>query len=93
MTLNYRAKEVNADIVCYGHSHVLGVEMVGRTLFLNPGSIRLPRERLEKTYLIVELLDEKIKVSVFELKGKKLTDFQLLSSLGRKESAVKLQLP
>jgi putative phosphoesterase len=74
MTLNYRAKELKADIVCFGHSHVLGAEMINGTLFLNPGSIRLPRERFEKTYLILELLEEKIKVSVFELNGKELTD-------------------
>jgi putative phosphoesterase len=74
MTLNYRAKEVNADIVCFGHSHVLGAEMIDGTLFLNPGSIRLPRERSEKTYMILELLEEKIKVFVFELKGKELTE-------------------
>lgn len=74
MTLNYRAKEIKADIVCFGHSHVSGAEMVGGTLFLNPGSIRLPRGRLEKTYMVVELLEEKIKVSVFELNGKELAE-------------------
>jgi uncharacterized protein len=73
MNLNYRAKEVGADIVCFGHSHVLGAEMINGTLFLNPGSIRLPRERSEKTYMIVDILDEKINMSVFELSGKEIT--------------------
>ncbi|WML45581.1 metallophosphoesterase [Neobacillus sp. PS3-40] len=74
MTLNYRAKEVKADIVCFGHSHVVGAEMIEGTLFLNPGSLRLPRERLEKTYMILDLQDEKMKLSIFEMKGKELVD-------------------
>ena len=41
MNLKYKAEEVNADIVCFGHSHVLGAEVIDGRLFLNPGSIRL----------------------------------------------------
>lgn len=57
--LFYRAKEHQADIVCFGHSHVLGAEMVEDVLFINPGSIRLPRGRKERTYVILELEKEK----------------------------------
>jgi uncharacterized protein len=74
MNLKYKAAEVGADIACFGHSHVLGAEVIGDTLFLNPGSIRLPRERLEKTYVILELLDETIKMSVFDISGQELKD-------------------
>jgi putative phosphoesterase len=74
MNLKYKAEEVNADIVCFGHSHVLGAEMAGGKLFLNPGSIRMPRERLEKTYIILELLDDIIKLKVFDLSGKEITE-------------------
>lgn len=73
MSLNYRAKELGADIVCFGHSHVLGAELVDGILFLNPGSIRLPRERFEKTYMIIELQDDLAKLSVYELNGKKMS--------------------
>lgn len=76
MSLKYKAEEVKADIVCFGHSHILGAEVVGGKLFLNPGSIRLPRERLEKTYMILELNDEKIKLSVFELNGHELKNLE-----------------
>ena len=76
MKLKYKAQEVNADIVCFGHSHVLGAEVIDGTLYLNPGSIRLPRERLEKTYVILELLVDKIKLLVFEVNGRELTDLQ-----------------
>lgn len=74
MTLKYKAEEVGANIACFGHSHVLGAEVIGSTLFLNPGSIRMPRERLEKTYVILDLLDDKIKMSVYDLSGQELTD-------------------
>lgn len=73
MALNYRANEVNADIICFGHSHVLGAEIIDDRLFLNPGSIRLPRERMEKTYMILDLNEENIKLSVFDSNGNKLT--------------------
>ncbi|XJZ26402.1 metallophosphoesterase [Bacillota bacterium Lsc_1132] len=72
MSLKYRAKELQADLVCFGHSHVLGAELVDGVLFLNPGSIRLPRERFEKTYMIVELLEETVKLFVYELSGKEI---------------------
>lgn len=74
MSLHYRAKELKADIVCFGHSHILGAEEAGGTLFLNPGSIRLPRRRIEKTYMILELLDRKIILSVFDIDGKEIKD-------------------
>ncbi|ETI67854.1 metallophosphoesterase family protein [Neobacillus vireti] len=74
MNLNYKAKEVKADIVCFGHSHVLGAEVIDGILFLNPGSIRLPRGRLEKTYVILDLLEEKIILSVFEANGREISE-------------------
>ena len=74
MNLKYKAQEVNADIVCFGHSHVLGAEVIEGTLFLNPGSIRLPRERLEKTYVILDLQDDIIKMLVFEVNGRQIPE-------------------
>ena len=74
MNLQYKAAEVGADIACFGHSHVLGAEVIGETLFLNPGSIRMPRERFEKTYVILELVDDKINISVYDISGRELKD-------------------
>ncbi|MEO2074656.1 MAG: metallophosphoesterase [Bacillus sp. (in: firmicutes)] len=74
MNLKYKAEEMGANIVCFGHSHVLGAEVIGGTLFLNPGSIRLPRERLEKTYVILDLNDEMVKMFVYDVDGKELKD-------------------
>ena len=74
MNLSYKAAEAGANIVCFGHSHVLGAEVIGGTLFLNPGSIRLPRGRIEKTYVILELVEEKIKMSVYDISGRELKE-------------------
>ncbi|MCM3116717.1 metallophosphoesterase [Neobacillus sp. MER 74] len=74
MNLKYKAQEVNANIACFGHSHVLGAEVIDGILYLNPGSIRLPRERFEKTYIILDLENEKIKMSVFEVSGQEVTE-------------------
>lgn len=54
LNLLYRGKEIGADIVLFGHSHVLGAEQIEDTLFVNPGSLLLPRGRKEKSFAIIE---------------------------------------
>lgn len=72
MRIYYQARELNADIVCFGHSHILGAEKIGDILFVNPGSILLPRQRREKTYIIIELQGEKLLTNVYDLSGKQI---------------------
>ncbi|MFB5088230.1 metallophosphoesterase [Psychrobacillus sp. PGGUH221] len=54
MPLSYRAQELNASIVCFGHSHLIGAEINNGILFVNPGSLHMPRGRKEKSYAIVK---------------------------------------
>ncbi|SDM77774.1 hypothetical protein SAMN05518871_102217 [Psychrobacillus sp. OK028] len=54
MPLFYKAQEVQASVVCFGHSHLLGAEMQGGILFINPGSLEQPRGRKEKSYAIAD---------------------------------------
>ncbi|WP_277584426.1 metallophosphoesterase family protein [Psychrobacillus antarcticus] len=54
MSLFYRAQEVQASVVCFGHSHLLGAEMQEGILFINPGSLQQPRGRKEKSYAVAE---------------------------------------
>jgi len=54
MSLNYRAQELKAQLVLFGHSHVLGAELINGVLFVNPGSLKVPRGRKEKSYAIIE---------------------------------------
>ncbi|MET1014994.1 MAG: metallophosphoesterase [Paenisporosarcina sp.] len=65
MSLNYRAQELNSQIVLFGHSHLLGAEMINGVLFLNPGSLKAPRGRKEKSYAILEKLDSLWQVTFF----------------------------
>lgn len=54
MNLFYIAKEKDADIVLFGHSHLYGAEMKDGILFVNPGSTMLPRGGEQPTYAVVE---------------------------------------
>ncbi|MCL1701160.1 metallophosphoesterase [Lysinibacillus sp. Bpr_S20] len=65
LSLSYRAKEVDAQIACFGHSHILGAEMIDDVLFLNPGSLLKPRGRIEKSFALVETKDTYFEVKFF----------------------------
>lgn len=54
LNLSYRAQEIEADIVLFGHSHELGAELVNGILLVNPGSLLLPRGRREKSFAMIE---------------------------------------
>ncbi|KKB35120.1 metallophosphoesterase [Bacillus thermotolerans] len=62
MNLSYKAEEYGADFVFFGHSHIPGAEKIGETIFLNPGSIAVPRGSDKKTYALIE--DNKREVSI-----------------------------
>lgn len=74
MPLSYRAAEVKASVVCFGHSHLLGAELNNNVLYVNPGSLHLPRGRKEKSYAIVERLEKEWHVSFFS------SEYELLES-------------
>lgn len=69
MNLHYRAKEVGAQIVCFGHSHIAGAELIDSILYINPGSVRLPKMRTEKTYASIELVGADAHVTFYDLEG------------------------
>lgn len=74
--LSLKALEEKADLVFFGHTHMLGCEKVGHTLFLNPGSISQPRGNiLEKSYCIVESTKDAWKVQYYR------ADFTILPEL------------
>ncbi|OCA91289.1 YfcE family phosphodiesterase [Bacillus sp. FJAT-27225] len=76
MNILYKAREAGADIVCFGHSHLLGAEMSGGILFVNPGSIRLPRGISEKTYVILGIDGDKVEVTVYDLEKGELPELK-----------------
>ncbi|WP_163653618.1 metallophosphoesterase [Listeria sp. PSOL-1] len=75
MNLRYRARELNADFVFFGHSHELGADMMDDTLILNPGSISLPRGRVRiKTYALVESAENGVCVRFMDNNDQELTE-------------------
>lgn len=85
MNLRYRARELNADFVFFGHSHELGAELLDDTIILNPGSIALPRGRVrEKTYALIESTKEGILVRFMTSEDKELTELTQLFPLYKK---------
>lgn len=78
ITLSYRASEDNAQIVCYGHTHMARAEKIENQIFINPGSIHSPRDRKEKTYAILEFENpENIRVDFYTLDGKIIKELTL----------------
>jgi uncharacterized protein len=81
MNLYYRAQEIGAKVVCFGHSHIAGAENINGILFINPGSIYLPRMRKEKTYVILEIDEEKATVYFYDIHGNEIPSLSQTFSL------------
>lgn len=61
--LYYKAKELEVDVVLFGHTHNSFNENIEGILFFNPGSPSNPRGSFDKTYGIIEidgLIDSRI---------------------------------
>lgn len=70
LNLAYKAEEVKADIICYGHTHIAHAEKAANQLFINPGSIHFPRGYNEKTYAIIEWESlDKVNINFYNLDG------------------------
>jgi hypothetical protein len=55
LRLDYRAREVRAELVIFGHTHVPQNEEVNGIRYLNPGSIAWPRIPEQFTYALMRL--------------------------------------
>lgn len=58
LPLSYRAKEEEAQIICYGHTHIPHAEKINNQLFINPGSIRVSKGQLTESYVILDIEDQ-----------------------------------
>lgn len=76
LTVFYRAEELGADIVCFGHSHIAGSEMLRGKLLINPGSIRLPRVRNVKSYAVLTLVNDEAIVAFYDERGQKISSLE-----------------
>ena len=62
--LEVQAKEVKADVVCFGHTHVPEQSEKDGTLFINPGSLSRPRQDGHRPSFAVLEIDGKEKCHV-----------------------------
>lgn len=66
-TLFFRGKEVDADIILYGHSHMSTKLTHEDILIFNPGSPNEPRSGSKSTIGLIELSGEEIKSEIIEV--------------------------
>ena len=64
--LEKRAREVRADIVVFGHTHIPRVEEIGGILFINPGSTSRPRSG-NGSAGVLSITDENVEFELFEV--------------------------
>lgn len=57
-----KGREVGADVVCFGHTHVPLLDKQGKLTLLNPGSLRHA-----KTYGLIEIKGGKTDISIIRL--------------------------
>lgn len=66
-SLYYKAREIGADIVLYGHTHLYNFEDHGDVKILNPGSLSLSRDGIN-SFVILEFTGSDIKINKIEEK-------------------------
>ncbi|OJT91848.1 YfcE family phosphodiesterase, partial [Clostridioides difficile] len=60
--LEKKATEVDADIVIFGHTHTPFREIKDGVLYINPGSTSLPRGVSYKSFVIMDIEEDDIKI-------------------------------
>lgn len=66
--ITYRAKELGADVVVFGHTHFPEITEVDFITLFNPGSISKPRINRAPTYGVIEIKNDQVFPYIFELK-------------------------
>lgn len=79
---SYFAEEKEADIALFGHIHQPVAQMIGKTLYINPGSVSQPRGSINiKMYAVVTILEDGYKVSYHDLEHKEIPGLQFTFEL------------
>ncbi|MCH5462591.1 metallophosphoesterase [Lactobacillus sp. LC28-10] len=66
--LDLRAREIGATVVLFGHTHQLAAEMSQGRLYVNPGSISLPRGQYASiggTFAIINVSSDQMTVDFY----------------------------
>lgn len=63
------AKQVEAQLVVFGHTHVATLEIYDNILFFNPGSVSRPRQKRGATCGLIQLEKDIINTYILDLPG------------------------
>jgi len=66
-----RSQFNHADLVIFGHSHIPYLENKGKTVYLNPGSLNLPRHGGTGTFAVIDLNIQELQCKILTLSGSK----------------------
>ncbi|WP_196591795.1 metallophosphoesterase family protein [Pectinatus frisingensis] len=62
--LRQEAEKNNADVIIFGHNHVYSKQYIDNRLFINPGSIALPRDGEKGSFAVMNFLENKTAIDV-----------------------------
>jgi len=65
--LQKRAKHLGAQVVIYGHTHVPHLEVLDGRMYLNPGSLHLPRDASGKSFALLEIRGKTVSARITRL--------------------------
>lgn len=65
--LEKKAKEISADIVVFGHTHTPYLKEKDGILYINPGSISLPRGVDYRSFFILDILENKVEIKEIKI--------------------------
>ena len=60
--LHRKAKDIEADIVIFGHTHTPLIKEKDNILYINPGSVSLPRGVDYRSFAILDISDDNMSV-------------------------------
>jgi len=63
----YRGKEVGADVVLFGHTHVPFCEFYDGMWIINPGSPTLPRSESAGSYALIQLEEDSLLPEIIKI--------------------------
>ncbi len=86
LPLKFKAEETDADIVCFGHTHHAAAFKEGKTVYINPGSIGVPKSPAVPTYSIAEWIPSarRLTIRLMTLEHQELEDYRVVYILENK---------
>ena len=81
MELSYKSKGSGCGYCLFWSFPSIGSRNGNGTLFINPGSIRLPRGRKRRTYVILDILESAYQLKVYDMDRGEIKELAQLFSI------------